>query len=256
MLHKNYHRLGEDFNIFRGLLRKEAENFLIESGINRANIQQQVPEHYRATIAQNANVDEATMRVHDTMYHAYEKMGNIDDQSIWALQDQGAAEINISIISAHMKKELDIIGEVSTRTNDQLQKVAEQVYHIEAAATREGRLPMIEAAMEILGKYRHIAHRLELVNHRRAPSMSCKANKPTRDFEGDGGKLSLDIYIYIYISLSLTFQGSLPYCGPTYGLTDMEAIAARLDRLMDDKVDTTPRQGGLPTKRREPGARG
>ena len=56
---------------------------------------------------------------------------------------------------------------------------------------------MIEAAIEILAKYRHIAHRLELVNHRRTPNITCKAVKPTQDYEGDGGKLSPDIYIYI-----------------------------------------------------------
>ena len=101
MLHKNYHRLGEEL---RGFLRKEAENFLVESCINHASMEQQGPEHYRSTSAQSANVDEETKKVHDTMYHAYKKMGDIDNQSVWTLQDQGAAEINIGIISAHMKK--------------------------------------------------------------------------------------------------------------------------------------------------------
>ena len=74
----------------------------------------------RAVAPKNAHIDEATTKMHDAIYHAYQKLGEIDARSIWYLQDQGAAELNISIITAQIKKELDRSGDIGDKTEDQL----------------------------------------------------------------------------------------------------------------------------------------
>ena len=142
-------------------------------------------------------------------------------------------------------QELDRIGEVATRATEQLHKLAEQAEYIEAAATKEGTLPMVEAAIEILTKHRHIAHRLELISHRRTPNITCRAFKPACDHEGDGGQLSPDIYV--------TYKGIMPYCGPTYGLLDMHSRTEKMHESKDDKGDGTPRQKRQAHKRKTAG---
>ena len=79
-----------------------------------------------------------------------------------------------------------------------------------------------------------MVHRLELLAHRSTPTISCKPMKPMHDMEGDGGKMSPDI--------DITYKGVLPYCGATFGLTDMQAIANRLSRTMEDPGDHPPRE--------------
>ena len=42
----------------------------------------------------------------------------------------------------------------------------------------------------------------------------------------------------------------MPYCGPTYGLVDMNALADKIQKPVDDQGDATPRQKGHTHKRK------
>ena len=88
----------------RATIGHEAESFLIDCGINGGSMRQYVPEHYRASSARIANIDPEIADRHDLMHNAYNNMKEIDNKSIYFLQDQGAAEINISILATHMKQ--------------------------------------------------------------------------------------------------------------------------------------------------------
>ena len=95
----------------RSAMRYEAENFLIDCGINGGSMRQFTPEQYRASAARITNIDPEIADRHDLMHNAYKKMKEIVNRSIHCLQDQGASEIIISILASHMKQELDIIWE-------------------------------------------------------------------------------------------------------------------------------------------------
>ena len=178
------------------------------------------------------------------MHNAYKKMKEIDNKSIHCLQDQGASEIIISIPASHMKQELDIIGKTSEDTEEQLDRIANEAHLIETNAIRDGSIQIIEVSIEILDKYMRIAHRLELINHRRTPDITCKAFNFRFDGAGDGGQLSPDI--------SVKHIGNMPYCGPKYGLTDMNVVAGNIFQKDSDKPEI-PRQTGRAVKRSAPG---
>ena len=74
-----------------------------------------------------------------------------------------------------MKQELDIIGKTSGDTEEQLDRIANEAHLIETNAIKDGTIQIIEASIEIFDKYMRIAHRLELINHRRTPDITCKA---------------------------------------------------------------------------------
>ena len=61
------------------------------------------------------------------MYYAYKQLSEIDARSIWCLQDQGAAELNISVITAQIKKELDDrISHIGDKTEEHLSKISDE----------------------------------------------------------------------------------------------------------------------------------
>ena len=45
----------------------------------------------------------------------------------------------------------------------------------------------------------------------------------------------------------------MPYCGPTFGLVDMQALTEKMNKPEEDQGGATPRQRGQPHKRRAPG---
>ena len=203
-----------------------------------------MPEQYRASAARVTNIDPDIAERHDLMHFAYKKLQEIDTKSIHNLQDQGSSEIIISILAAHMKQVLDNIGKTSDEAEKQLDRIANEAQLIESNAIKDGSIQIIEASMEILDKYMLIAHRLELINHRSTPDISCKAVKFNFDGAGDGGQLSPDI--------GIKHRGNMPYCGPTYGLTDMNVIAESLFQKDSERVEVT-RQKGKAVKRSAPG---
>ena len=101
-------------------------------------------------------------------------------------------------------------------------------------------MAMVEASIVILGKYERIAHRLELVNHRRTPEISCKPFNFRYDGAGDGGNPAPN--------LSIKHAGIMPYCGPSYGLTDMEAVTENIFQTDDMKPEVI-RHKGQPIQR-------
>ena len=56
--------------------------------------------------------------------------------------------------------------------------------------------------------------------------------------------------------IDITYKGVLPYCGANFGLTDMQSIANRLSRTVEDPGDHMPREKGQPFKRKDIGANG
>ena len=76
-LHRNYYRLNESMQSNIELLRREAEEFLIDAGIRKDNMMQLMPEQYQSSLATNANVDAPTAQ------HNYMKPCTVH-RSTWA----------------------------------------------------------------------------------------------------------------------------------------------------------------------------
>ena len=221
-------------------MKYEAECFLVDCGINTASMLQLVPETYRASAAKTINIDQAIGEQHDRMHAAYKKMAEIDKQSIHCVQDQGSAEITISLLAHQIKLELASIGKTSDEVEGALQRVADEALAIQHRATKDGTMAMVEASIKIWGKYERIAHRLELVNHRRTPEISCKPFNFRFDGAGDGGNPAPN--------LTIKHAGIMPYCGPSYGLADMEAVTENIFQTDDMKPEVI-RHKGQPIQR-------
>ena len=166
---------------------------------------------------------------------------------MWCLQDQGAAEINISLLGQHINKELGILSDVGVKTDRSLDDIATAMKNIEEEARKNGTLQMVAAAIEILQKYRRITHRFELIKRRSTPSIICKP-APKIDFEGDGGSSP---------EVTILYAGHMPYCGPTFGLSHMHVITEHVHKGEEDEDDnksehsakSTPRQKGQGLKK-------
>ena len=75
VLSKNIKQIAKnELDEMRASMRREAENFLIDCGINGGSMRQYVPEHYRASSARIANIDPEIADRHDMMHDAYNKM--------------------------------------------------------------------------------------------------------------------------------------------------------------------------------------
>ena len=106
-------------------------------------------------------------------------------------------------------------------------------------------MPAIEATIEILNKFTTIAHRLELVKHRKTPEINAKAVRFQQfDTDGEGAQLSPNV--------TIKHRGVMPYCGTSYGLTDMTTITDNIFAPEAERVDNT-RQRGKAIKRKETG---
>ena len=164
---------------------------------------------------------------------------DVEADSVWAVRDQGAAEINISLLGHHINKELHKLHKVSGDTDKALDDISSQVRSIEKAAAEHGYLQMIAAAIEILQKYRRVTNRFEVLKRRYTPTIRCGTNLKF-DFEGDGGTKP---------ELGITYAGHMPYCGPTLGLAHMHVIRDHVNKK-DDDDDAKSSQSGKSTPRR------
>ena len=108
----------EDLTAIRSEIKYQAENFLMDCGINQATMRQLEPEHYRQTAAKTINVDPEVGELQDHMHAAYKKLEEIDKRSITYVQDQGSAEIGITILAQHIKSELDNIGRTTDKAEE------------------------------------------------------------------------------------------------------------------------------------------
>ena len=133
---------------------------------------------------------------------------------------------------------------LTTSAEKQLDTIASFTYELECYAIKVGTLPVLEATIEILDKFTTIAHRLELIKHRKTPEISAKAVRFQYDTDGEGAQLSPNI--------TIKHRGVMPYCGPSFGLTDMTTITDNIFAPEAERVDTT-RQGGKAIKRKETG---
>ena len=126
-----------DLTETRSAMRYESEKFLMDCGINLGSMKQFVPEQYRQSAARISNIDPEMAERHDQMHFAYKKLQEIDNNSINGMQDQGSAEIIITILAAHMKRELDNIGRTSDEAEAQLDRIANEAQVIESNAIKD-----------------------------------------------------------------------------------------------------------------------
>ena len=96
-------------------------------------MQTDIPEHYKslAPTHPTSPVAPGEAHVHNMMYEADKQLRTLDTNSIWYLQDQGASEINISLLGQHVNKELGIISDVGVKTDRSLDEIANAVRTIE-----------------------------------------------------------------------------------------------------------------------------
>ena len=83
-----------------------------------------------------------------------------------------------------------------------------------------------------------------MIKHRKTPEINAKAVRFQYDTDGEGAQLSPNI--------TIKHRGVMPYCGPSYGLTDMTTITDNIFAPEAERVDST-RQGGRAIKRKETG---
>ena len=236
----------------RAELRLQGANFLADCGINKQEMLTDIPEHYRGLAATHpaSPIGANEAHVHNTMYEAYRQFRNIQAGSIWAVQDQGVIEINISLLGHHINQKLAKLHKVGGETEQGLDAIAKQVRDIEQEASNHGSLQIIAGAIEILQKYRRVANRLELIKRRSTPSIRCSP-APKFDLEGNGGTPP---------EMAITYAGHMPYCGPTFGLSHMHIITEHGTKKDDDddakseqSAKSTPRRCSKGLKREAPG---
>ena len=200
----------ERLNRIREELSTQGEGFLTDCGISKQDMLTDIPDHYRNLPPSHFVAPEVAhqAQVHHTMYQAYKKFRDIEADSVYAVRDQGVAEINLSLLGHHMNQELRKIHEVGGDTEKALGDIIAQVKAIEQAAMDHGSLQMLAAAIEILQKHKRVTNRLENLKRRYVPSIRCGSSLKF-DMEGDGGSVP---------ELSITYAGHMPYCGPKFGL--------------------------------------
>ena len=227
----------------------------MDCGINKQDMMSDIPDHYKSLppmqVATQAMAEQAT--VQNVMYQAYQKFREIEADSVYAVREQGAAELNISLLGHHMTQELRKLHEVFGDSEKGLGEIIAQVKSIEQAAKDLGTLPMVVAAIEILQKYKRATSRFENLKRRYVPSIRCGSSCK---FDTDGNGVTPP-------ELTITYAGHMPYCGPSFGLAHMHVIRDQVNKGADEEeakssqsaqsAKSTPRTRGKGQKREAPG---